>query len=460
MATAANGQSAGKTPIVLFSMMLVAVAILGGGGQGGFGDVLAQELALGLMAYLYWQGARGLLVWRAPTWVRWLPALAFVLPLLQLVPIPMVLWVGSPARAELAAQLVQAGVTPIQVISLNPTATEQALWSLLPATAIFLATLVLPRKQQQFLLVVITVLAVASVLLGMAQLAGGTKSPLRFYSPTNADQAVGFFANRNHLASLLCMVLPLALAGTAWSVTERLAGRRLSPLWILAGCGLIVMLVLGVALSRSRAGLLLAMLAVLGSLPVVLGVRRPRGTKRVLGVILGIAVMLSFQFGMFGLLQRMNSDSLDDGRWQYAKVTREAAEAYAPLGSGLGTFRQAYQPFEAKKSPSRAIVNHAHNDYLELWLEGGWLALFLMFMGLLAWGRQSVDAWRRDPSPETSESWSYLLMRAAWLSATLALLHSALDYPLRTTANMTVFAILAAVAFCQPRYRARRARTT
>jgi O-antigen ligase len=429
---------------------LLIISVLTGGGRGGLGDTLAQLLALMLLLYLCWLGTRDRLCWRAPAWVGWLPALALLLPLIQLLPIPMSWWAGAPARAELAGQLAQAGVLPIQVISLNPTATEQALWSLLPATALFLCTLVLPRKAQLALLAVIVALAIASVFMGMAQLAGGNDSTLRLYTPTNRDQAVGFFANRNHFAGLLAMSLPLAFAGTAWAITERLAGRRMSAFWGIAGCVLIILLILGIALSRSRAGMLLGMVAVLVSLPLVMGLRRQRGTKRILAITLAIAGMLAVQFSLLGIFQRLEADPMSDGRWEYAKVTLDAASDYAPLGSGLGTFQQAYQPYEAKHTPGRYIINHAHDDYLELWLEGGVPALLLLGLGAMAWlwrGRQLLR-----PGPESGEARSrtLLLSRVAWLSASLALLHSALDFPLRTTASMAVFAVLAAIAFSEP----------
>jgi O-antigen ligase len=161
--------------------------------------------------------------------------------------------------------------------------------------------------------------------------------------------------------------------------------------------------------------------------------------------------MLSVQFALLGILQRLENDPLDDNRWQFAQITREAATAYAPLGSGLGTFRQAYQPFEAKHLPNPAIVNHAHNDYLELWLEGGIPALILLGLGGSAWMWRGIQLWwRRNGDPRESADPSRSLAQVAWLSATLPLIHSTLDYPLRTTANLSVFAVLAAIAFCEP----------
>ena len=449
MQSSRYGQAVTPATASWLAVLLLVFSVLGGGGRGGLGDMAAQLLALALLLYLAWLLANRGISWRAPTWVRWLPALALVLPAIQLLPIPAGLWASSPARAELAAQLAQAGVVPAHVIGLSPIATEQALWALLPATALFLCTLGLSRRSQLMLLVVIVILATLSIFMGIAQLADGNESPLRLYSPTNRDQAVGFYANRNHFAGFLAMILPLVFAATSWSVVERLGGRRMSPFVVIACCALVILLMLGIALSRSRAGMLLGMLAVLGSLPLAMSLRKQRGMKRILAAILAVAAMVSIQFSLLGVLQRLEVDPLSDGRWKYATVTLQAASAYAPLGSGLGTFQQAYQPFEAKSAPGRYVINHAHDDYLELWLEGGVPALALMLLGAAAWlwrGRQLLDRREHAGSGEAS---GVFLARAAWLAASVGLLHSALDYPLRTTASMAVFSVLVAIAFSE-----------
>jgi O-antigen ligase len=449
---AKSGHDQSSRSIFWCCIALLVAAVLGGGGQGGLGDVGAQLLAVVLLAQLGWLAFYHRLTWRSNGWVRWLPVLALALPVLQLLPIPSAWWSIGPARAELAAQLAAAGVIPTGVISLNPGATERSLWWLLPPVALFLGTLCLPRADHRRLLAAVLALAALSVLLGMAQIAEGPESALRFYSNTNRTEAVGFFANRNHLATLLVMALPLALAATGWGLTERLDGRHVSPLWLVCGSGLVIFLILGIAIASSRAGLLLGMLAVFGSLPIVLSFRKRRGARRVLALAVGIAVLLSVQFALLGILQRLERDPLDDARWEYARTTREAAAAYAPLGSGLGTFRQAFQPFEAKYRPGPVIVNHAHNDYLELWLEGGMPAVILMGLGGLAWAWRGVQLWwLRSPEPADAADTSRWLARVAWLSASLSLIHSTLDYPLRTTANLSVFAVLTAIAYYEPR---------
>jgi O-antigen ligase len=153
----------------------------------------------------------------------------------------------------------------------------------------------------------------------------------------------------------------------------------------------------------------------------------------------------------------MNS-GLEDGRWSYARTTIEAAREYMPWGSGLGTFRNAYQPFEAKAGQTRYIINHAHNDYLELALEGGAPALILLALGLVAWTWRGLQLLRRPSDTSRDAALASLLRRCAWLGASMGLLHSAMDFPLRTTAAMSVFAVLAAIAFSNSASDSRRAK--
>src|SRR4029078_2515333 len=134
----------------------------------------------------------------------------------------------------------------------------------------------------------------------------------------------------------------------------------------------------------------------------VCSLRRRGGVHSALVLSLGLGLMLSVQFALFGILQRLDTDALDDGRWQYAQITDQAAAAYAPLGTGLGGFRQAFQPFEAKAGQGPAIINLAPDDYLELWLEGGWLALLPIIVLLTVLFMTGARAWfgRHEDNPD------------------------------------------------------------
>jgi O-antigen ligase len=316
---------------------------------------------------------------------------------------------------------------------------------LLPGIAIFLASLQLPTQYRNRLFIGLALIVTFNILLGFAQLAQGKTSALRLYEITNTTEAVGFFANRNHFASLLMMCLPLSVGVTAWWAYQRASKAAASPVLVASSALFCVFIILAIAVARSRAGLLLGILGVFLSLFAVFALPRYPGMKRVLGVIVVLGAVVAVQFGLSGIVQRLDEGAGDKTRMQMTQITIEAGKAYAPMGSGLGTFRQAYTPFEAKHESSidHAVVNHAHNDYAELWLEAGYPGLLaiagfwflFIVLGVRVWWQQ-----------KQADSFDVLLSRVAWISVLLVSLHSYADYPLRTTANTTVFALLLATA--------------
>jgi len=113
--------------------------------------------------------------------------------------------------------------------------------------------------------------------------------------------------------------------------------------------------------------------------------------------------------------------------------------AYLPWGSGLGSFRPVYAQFEPLQSLGEyTYANHAHNELLQNTIEGGLPALALMgaFLGVIA-----VAAGRMFSRGLVVDYWR----RAALISVSVPLLHSLVDYPLRTLACSVVMALALAV---------------
>jgi tetratricopeptide (TPR) repeat protein len=79
-------------------------------------------------------------------------------------------------------------------------------------------------------------------------------------------------------------------------------------------------------------------------------------------------------------------------------------------------------------------VNHAHNDFIETWLEAGWPGAFLIAAFTCWWIGASVKIWRGVRTPHTG------LALAGAVVVGLLLAHSAVDYPLRTPALATMLA--------------------
>jgi O-antigen ligase len=116
-----------------------------------------------------------------------------------------------------------------------------------------------------------------------------------------------------------------------------------------------------------------------------------------------------------------------------------------PLGSGLGTFVPIYDMHAPRTLLADRFVNHAHDDWLELWLTGGVPALMLA-AAFLAWFLSAVvTCWR--PTRPTMPARDILFARAASIAVALLLVHSALDYPLRTLALSVVFALACGLLF-------------
>ncbi len=429
--------------VFYLALVVLFLAALFGGGQGFFGDVLAQLAAIALLIACLLNKQSELEAANGTTRILSFSFVAIVLfvPLLQL----LYPWSSSTEFAtHMQRDLQEAGVQLSNGSSYKTYGAENALFSLLPAIAIFIACLQLPSHYRQRLLIALVLIVAFNIVIGFAQLAQGYNSPLRFYAITNVSEAVGFFANRNHFASLLMMSLPLVVAVTAWWVYKRTTKTAISPMLIIGGGLFCILIILAMAVARSRAGLLLGVIGVMLSLPAMFALPNRVGMKRLLGVLLAFGVIVIIQFGLLGILQRFNTGIVDNTRKEMTITSVEAGKAFAPMGSGLGTFRQAYAPFEARHEEQivNTLTNHAHNDYAELWLEGGYPALLAMGIFWILFIVAGYRVWRLQ---KQGDSFDVLLSRVAWVAVLLSLLHSYIDYPLRTTANASVFGLLLAL---------------
>ncbi len=366
------------------------------------------------------------------------------LPLLQLVPLPPAIWTALPGRGfvvdAFAAANLPMGWMPL---SLSPPATLRSFLSVFPALAIFLATLTLGHSQRRLMTLGLIGFGLICVPYGLAQVASGPASGLRLYEVTNVNSAVGFFANRNHYAALLYSIVPFI---AAWMIHQARSRDSSRLGWIALMIVAYGVLILGLGMSASRAGIALAMAAIFAS--VLLAWWRQQPSRRnpasravFIAALVGSCVVL--QFGLVSILDRLQHDPLEDGRFTFAQVALRAAASVFPFGSGLGSFVPFYAMFETPPEISQSYVNHAHNDWLELTLETGLPGLILAVLFLAWFAIATYRIWRRGDSGIDS-----LLAQAATITVTLLLAHSLVDYPLRTTALACLFGFVCAL--CVP----------
>jgi O-antigen ligase len=298
---------------------------------------------------------------------------------------------------------------------------------------------------------------VASVFLGLLQVAQGPHSTLRFFDVTNDAEAVGFFANRNHFAALIYALTLFAAALAVDAAFGAAAGknwRQYDSVLIIAVIALFIVLVVllsGQAMARSRTGLLLTMLGLFGAFALGFSDRRVMGAFTSGKLLIGasaLALGFALQFALLRILERFAFDPLENARWTLLRNTLNAAKDFMPLGSGLGSFVAVYGLHE---KPSEAIankyVNHAHNDFAEVLLETGVPGVALLILFVIWFAFRSRALWRSAPPSGTQELDRYLA-RAASIVLALLLAHSMFDYPLRTGAMMSIFGM--ACAFLVP----------
>lgn len=419
---------------VASTVLLVFSFALGGASQGHALRLAVVELAsLPLLVI-----AAGRLIrtglWREHRFALSLLAAVVAIPLIQLVPLPPSIWASLPGRDQMVIALQLAGVEPSWApLSMSPDRTWGSALALLPPTAFFLAMLSLSQLQRARVVQLTIAAAIVGILLGAAQLASGRDS-LYLWSWTNAGSVTGFFANRNHLASFMLVVLPFVVVIGAATLRRR--DPQASALWLSAlFAGL---LVVALAAIRSRAGITLfapVMIISLLAAWIAAGRGRPGLKFLVLFGSVGAALTAVAVLALPPILARFDSQGAPEVRFERWPLVADAAQTYLPLGSGIGSFDAVYRSVEPLEELDSTFFNQAHNEYLETWLETGWLGIGLIVAFLAWYFKRSRIAWKGPPSRERD------LQRAASIGIGVSLLHSVGDYPLRTTALAVVFAL-------------------
>ena len=414
---------------------LLACLILGGSAQGIWQNTLLQLAGLGIIAWAAATGDEPLP--KSAQALMLILIAAFVVVVLQLIPLPTSLWAhGLRMRIAEGYSLLGRPV-PSLPLSLTPYASLSTLLAIIPPLAVFCAILRLGAFRASWLAAALLAGAVAGITLGALQVvAPGAASPWYLYHETNRGVAVGFFANANHMADLLVCGLPF-IAALAAGGRSRNIQRYSALLIILAGAALL--LVVGIALNGSLAGYTLAVPAIAASILIVApaqrSVRLPVAIIAGLALVAAVAAMASTSIGSSRIGQEASGSV--ESRQEILKTTGRAIRDTMPFGSGLGSFVKVYPLYESADHVTPEYVVHAHNDYAELALELGLAGVLLIGVFLAWWTAAARAGWR------TGGGGPYA--RAASIASAVILVHSVVDFPLRTAAISATFAMCLAL---------------
>ena len=426
----------GVAPAYLFACL-----ILGGSGQGVWANMALQLLGLALIA------------WAALTTdpdkvtgeqrqLLWLILLALAIILVQLIPLPPDMWRQLGPRHVIAEGFGILGMPlPSLPLSVAPYQSISSLLSLIPPLAMLAALL---RISCRPLMLVLALVAgtFAGILLGALQVSSpdASTSAWYIYEETNFGLATGFFANANHMADLLVVTLPflaalLARAGHGGRNVQRYS----AAVALVAGAALVI--AVGIALNGSLAGYGLAVPVIVASTMIMLPGRS--GAFRWLPALSAILLIAAAGWLATTPLSsdnslRSNAQTSVQSRAEILRTSVKAAADFMPFGSGIGSFERVYALYEDHdRLDPTTYVNHAHDDYVELALETGAPGLIVLALFLAWWARVVWRAWRpADPNPYA---------QAASVATAAILIHSLVDFPLRTAAIGACFAMCLAL---------------
>jgi O-antigen ligase len=378
--------------------------------------------------------------------------------MMQLLPLPGgLLGAVSPRAPELLKELDARfawQLVSVHGISIDPAATTRALALYVSFGLLMLGlTRSLSRGGTHRLVWTITWLGIALALHGVVQKALSADAIHGFWQPLMTGSPFGPFVNRNHFAGWMLMAIPLALGYFCAAFSRGMATVQPSVrdwfLWlsspeaskaVQAGFAVILM-GLALMLTLSRSGMLsLAVALIVCGYMAVRRQRRALGRSVVFGCLTLSSLLIVLWAGVDAIVARFAAlDTMAlGGRLPIWHGGVLMLEDFWLTGSGLNTFGVATL-FYPPAVPGYHL-REAHNDYLQLAIEGG---VLLAVPALAAAAAFAVAVRQRFRAGGADAYW----IRLGAVAGILAIaVQSLVEFSLQIPGNAVLFATLCAIA--------------
>jgi O-antigen ligase len=376
----------------------------------------------------------------------------------QLVPLPPgIVDALSPPSADFHRAVDLAAFNPAawRPLSLAPAASREAL-VVLTAAALFYWTVrdSLGNSGARFLARWIAFTGSACVLIAAVSPALFPNGLIYgFWRPLDIHaKPLGPIVSRNHFASWMLVAAPIvggylaARAKSHWlaSTVKESSVRALRDSRAFVIVGAIALISGGVLISQSRAGLIGFATATFFAL--VGGWRQfgRRGRLGLVSLVAGLllgALLISHPAGVVNRLGETPDDGWG-GRPMIWRASRALFARYPMTGVGYGAYEGAmplYQP-----EPRGMLMNHAHNEYLQVAVEGGIAGSLLFGIAVVVLVRLHLRRQRHDRS-------AHQYLRSGAIVGLVGLaVQSIWETPLLTPAVMWLAAAAAGIATSRP----------
>lgn len=374
-------------------------------------------------------------------------------------------WLPDSMRAEAnASELpdLQQRSASQRTMSISPWHSRQANANFALFVLTLLFSVIVFRGKWTMLMAFAGVSAVGATLAFVSSLY--VPAPARIADAIVDDRSFGPFINGNNAAGFLNLTLAFAVGwlaylltthqdrnvpdaryrsqwGTPWEKLLQVLQLRIrhmsaSTIMVLIIC---LVIMVGIVLTNSRGGLLGTLMGL--SVVAALGVCRYFRLRTVYGVLGAAASTVCL--GMLGMLyqadvrftEAVSQDRSVSTRFEHWSDATHAAWQYLPFGSGAGTYRFAYLPFQ-QLGESEWFLN-ADNLFLEWLVEGGLWSILLLVIGVAVLVTMLLRLQNVRQAPHLTG-----LVVAGWFMLATQLTSQVFDFGLLLPANYLLVAIL------------------
>jgi O-antigen ligase len=382
----------------------------------------------------------------------------------QVIPLPVfLLKILSPKTVNILSSL-EDQLPAFHPISLVPFETIVYGFQFLVFGLFFLVTVNIKlRKREMISLLNIAALsAVIQVLFAFLKYVQGNRYFFLFFLETDRfqDRITGTLGNSDHFAFYLEMILPLILSLFFVNLRFFERGRSLREKFlsmvneskrIIFYFIAVVLLGVGIILTGSRGGVSTMILSIiifaLFSAYLRFSTDVQRKLKIIFILILGVVLLIGVHNTVERFLKtRVEKEFRFNTRWP---GTITMVSDFPLFGTGFGTFRYSYYLYD--NEGGNKWTTHAHNDYLEVFSDGG-IAGGILLLSLIGMIVVSIyKMWWKRQHPEVK-----MLGLGIIVSLFAVIFHSVFDFSLRIPANMLIFILVLALGVKIVNYRKRR----
>ncbi|OQA91297.1 MAG: O-Antigen ligase [Elusimicrobia bacterium ADurb.Bin231] len=261
----------------------------------------------------------------------------------------------------------------------------------------------------------------------------GYNGKLYWIWPLRRGEPFGPFVNRDHFGGYINLIIPL---GLGYLLTNIEKSKK-----ILVGY-ITVIMITALVISLSRGAVLSFLGALIFFTFLVLMFTEVRKGKIIIPITAIIIVTIIFLFWLdWGLVIARLKTIIDSEsgimrpRLPIWIDSLKIIKDFPLLGIGYGNFQNVFPLYQ--KSHLNKFWRHTHNDYLQSVTEMGAISVILVlaFYCMLVW--YVIKLLR-----ESEDNWKIGLSMGAITSCLTILLHSFVDFNLRTTSNAFLFAVI------------------